>query len=56
MEPPPASIICGMAYLLVSITLLRLTSITESQKSSSTSVTEPGPLMPTLLISTLMLP
>ena len=56
MEPPPASIICGMACLLHSITLFRFTSITVSQKSSSTSVTEPGPLMPTLFISTLRLP
>ena len=56
MEPPPASIICGMACLLVSMTLFRLTSITVSQKSSSTSVTEPGPLIPTLFISTSRLP
>ena len=30
MEPPPSSIICGMACLLHSITLLRFTSITVS--------------------------
>ena len=52
MDPPPASIIVGRAYLHVSIMLLRLTSIIRSHPSSSTSRTVPGlpiPLMPTLL-------
>ena len=56
MDPPPSLIIAGMANLLVNITLFRLTSMTVSQNSSSTSVTDPGPLMPTLLIKTFSFP
>ena len=49
MEPPPASIIRGMACLLVSIIDFRFTSSTRSHRSSSTSTTLPLPRIPTLL-------
>ena len=52
MEPPPLSIIFGMAYLLHRTMLLTLTAMTKSQSSSLTSSTEPRREMPTLLSST----
>ena len=49
MAPPPDATIGGMAYLLVRIMLVRLTDMTLPHSSWLTSVTRPGPLMPTLL-------
>ena len=56
MLPPPASIILGTAYLVVSIMLFRFTSSTLSHTLSSTSVGVPGPVMPTLLNRTCSAP
>ena len=49
IEPPPVSIMRGIAALLANTIVLRLTVITRSQSSSLTSTTVPRCEMPTLL-------
>ena len=56
IEPPPPSIILGTACFEVRTMLLRLTSITRCQSSSSTVTTLPETVMPTLLTRTLSPP